>query len=82
MKYKFCIPIIDALLNRLQGTIFFTKSYLHSGYHQIRTMKEEIPKTSFRTHKIHYECLVIPFGLTNAPSNISILDEFYFQTIT
>src|SRR5262249_16622279 len=30
--------------------------------------KEDVPKTAFRTRYGHYEFLVLPFGLTNAPA--------------
>jgi len=30
--------------------------------------KEDIQKTAFRTHYGHYEFLVMPFGVTNAPA--------------
>jgi hypothetical protein len=35
-------------------------------------------KTAFRTHSGHYEFLVIPFGLTNAPATFqSLMNEIF-----
>jgi hypothetical protein len=52
---------------------------LRLGYPQIRMRKEDIHKTTFRTHEINYEFLVIPFGPTNAPSTFQILMNFIFN---
>jgi hypothetical protein len=52
---------------------------LRSEYYQMRIKGQDVPKTAFRTRYRHFEFLVLPFGLTDAPTLFMDLMNRVFQ---
>lgn len=72
------ILMVNDMMDELYGASYFTKLDLTVGYHQVRVHTADIHKIAFCTHNGHYEYLVMPFGLCNAPSTfLAILNNIF-----
>jgi hypothetical protein len=77
IKNKYPLSRINDFFDQLRGATIFSKIELRSGYHQVRIKDEYIHTTSFRIIYGHYEFVVVPFGLTNAPTTFMCLRIMY-----
>lgn len=68
VKNKYPLPLIDSAFVPLQGATIFTTLDLRNAYHLVRIRKGDEWKTAFNTPLGHFEYLVMPFGLSNAPA--------------
>ncbi|KAH0608011.1 uncharacterized protein H6S33_002063 [Morchella sextelata] len=68
IKNRYPLPLMDELRDRVAGAVIFSKIDLKEGYNLIRIKDGDEWKTAFRTRYGHFEYLVMPFGLANAPA--------------
>src|SRR6266516_2250114 len=60
------LPRIDEMLDKFEGSQWFSSIDLASAYWQVEMNEKDIEKTAFITSEGLYESLVMPFGLCNA----------------
>lgn len=68
IKNRYPLPFISTAFELLQGSTIFTKLDLCNAYHLVRIREGDEWKKAFNTPTGHYEYLVMPSGLTNAPA--------------
>lgn len=87
IKNKYPLPLIDSAFGPLHDATVFSKLDLSNAYHLVRISEGDEWKTALNSHLGHFEYLVMPFALTNAPAifqalsnNVlrDMLDNFYF----
>src|SRR5437762_8606199 len=68
IKNRYPLPLVGEIMDRLSKAKVFTKLDLRNAYYRIRIREGDEWKTAFRTRYGHFEYMVMPFGLANAPA--------------
>ena len=68
IRDSYPLPLINDMLENLSKGKVFSKLDLRSAYNLIRIKEGDEYKTAFTCKYGHYEYLVMPFGLKNAPA--------------
>ena len=79
IKNRYPLPRIGDLFDQLRGAWFYSKIDLRTSYHQLRVKEVDIPKTVFRRRNGHFEFTMMPFRLTNSPTEFIDLTHKVFQ---
>ena len=78
-KDAFPLPRIDACLDALAGSQFYSTFDLTSGYFQVKMEPSDAEKTSFITRRGSYEFVKMSMGLCNAGSTFSRIMQLAMQ---
>jgi len=79
IKNRYPLPRIDDFFDQIKDVAIFSKIDLRLGYHQLRIKGSYTHKIAVKTRYAHYEFVVLPFGLMNAPVTLMNLMNSVYQ---
>jgi hypothetical protein len=80
--YRYPLPLQNELRDCLQGAKLFTNIDQQAEYNLIRIRAGDEWKTALRTRYGHYEYMVMPFGMVNAPASFqNMINKIYKDMI-
>ncbi|KAL0146841.1 hypothetical protein M9458_057780 [Cirrhinus mrigala] len=79
VKFSYPLPLVPNSLEQPRGAQIYSKLDLRSAYNLVRIRRGDEWKTAFITPSGHYEYLVMPYGLANAPSVFQNFMNTIFQ---
>uniref|UniRef100_A0A8C6W051 Gypsy retrotransposon integrase-like protein 1 n=1 Tax=Nothobranchius furzeri TaxID=105023 RepID=A0A8C6W051_NOTFU len=68
IKNKYPLPLLSSTFEPVNDASIITKLDLRNAYHLVRICEGDLWKKPFKTPLGHFEYLVMPFVLTNAPA--------------
>jgi hypothetical protein len=81
VKNRYLLPLIDDLVNKLQGAQYFTKLDVQWGYNNVRIKEEDEWKVAFHTNQGIFKPLVMFFRLTNLPATFQTMMNDIFTDL-
>jgi hypothetical protein len=82
VKDSYALPRIDACLDSLGSSKYFSTLDLRAGYWQTELASEDADKTAFCTRSGQYKFVVLSMGLCNAPSQFQRLMDLVQAGLT
>lgn len=81
LKNRYPLPLISALFDRIRGAKVFSKLDLRGAYNRICIKEGDEWKMAFNTRDGHFEYLIMPFGLCDAPAVFQEYLNYIFQDL-
>jgi len=81
IKNKYPLPLIQELIDKVQGVKYFTKLDIRWGYNNVRIGEGDEWKVVFQTNRGLFEPLVMYFGMYNSPTTFQLMMDILFREL-